>query len=344
MSSAKKLQLSSESQALTSVLRKQALGEHITESEAYLAAILSANSGHVSDLEVGLDRSSQNLLQLRRSLKEGDAQSVQALFKELEAQDLDSIQRGDLHFINGVWQHGQGNLAGARSEMHRAVKIFEDASWSHRSLRALINSEICTQQVQSYQAGKLHALVQQARRSEHWDLVGNVLKSHAVELCARGELQEADSVLKQAIEAYGLDGCAEDLSLSWALTSLIAALKQDFDRAKEAAAHVVVLGGKVEPYMRAVSAVFAGNEPSFPEGHVLANAEWRRWMSKTQSVPGRIAQLISEKPRGRDELIGLVWEGEEWSPALVARLHSAVNYARKKLQLPIVYDGKNYSL
>lgn len=94
----------------------------------------------------------------------------------------------------------------ASKAYREAASIFSSHGEIHRSLRALINSEICTLDFDSFLKGVLFGLEQEVRRQNHSDLVGNIQKARCVELIERGKSKDALTEARLAVQSYSLDG------------------------------------------------------------------------------------------------------------------------------------------
>jgi len=312
--------------------------------EIYKNTILSANSGLVSSSESDLAPAEKMLLEVRRLLSQAKFESVDRLFLQLEQKKLSSLLKGDFVFLQGIKAHRLGQLDIAQKSFYESSLKFREIGEMHRSLRAKINSEICSRDHQSYLCGSLFLLEKEARRESFFDLVGNILKARAIELCVQGFFAEAQVAAKDAVRAYAREACAEDESVAMALLATLDWVQGDKVSANDNRLRVRVLSPKVKIFLEVFESLVSGRNPSLPDSHPLAKTEWPIAQQKESSVSGKILQQLKKQPTSRDQLIQLVWPEDTWTPSHTGRLYSAITHMRKSLKVAIAFDGEKYYL
>lgn len=314
----------------------------LTPYELYRAHVPLANNGTKRESEESLLPEHRALLEARRLIHAREHSSAHQLLSGLEVKE--SLLAGDRSSLLGAIAHREGNVELAARHYAEAGQHFEQGGDAHRMLRARINSRICENDLQSYLAGPLFALEQEARRREFRDLAAIVQKARAGELLSRGRFAEAFREAQVAIESFCVDGCSEDLEVARLLAALAAVATGDLAAGKQYFESVHLSGGKLVVYQDAYRALLAGKLPSVPPGHPLEGTPWPSFAVKSESIPGKVLRRLQQGPATRTELIEAVWGKDATHPSYQNRLFNVLNKLKKTFHQTIIFDGSAYRL
>jgi tetratricopeptide (TPR) repeat protein len=315
----------------------------------YKACSAFASNGQSHEAEALLETPYRRLLEARRKMKSGqweDAHSI--LVSDLGLNDAHENYfelQGDRHYILGNLAHRQNQPGAAEAQFKTAAQFYKQGRDQHRLLRCLINEKICRSSLTSHVSGELFFLKQKAFNEEFWDLVGNIEKAAVPRWLAVGSFAEALQASQRALEAYRRDGCPEDRAVAQALNAICLCLTGDKPEAARIENTIAIRDGKVATYLNIIRSLLNGQIPLVDPDHSLADAMWETELGpKRNSIPGRILECLSQQAMERDELIRVIWGETATDPSYCSRLYTAIRDLRRKYQISVEFDGRQYRL
>ena len=314
----------------------------VGEFDVYKACISQANLGATIPEENTLPETEKALLEARRLLSRAKLSEVSSLLQTLKPEH--SLLRGDREFLMGQFYHRSGNQEKASEFMIAAALCYSLAGESYRELRARTNAAICVSTLESCLFGDLMSYEQEARREGYLDLAANIVRTRAMKLLIEGQLHEAHLQAMDAADLYQLEGYPDDRSIAILVGAIALQMNGETQRAQQIRTMCFVTVEKVKPYIMVFESLVQGKTPKLYPGHPLSEVKWKKAALKSDSIPGKILQVLKEKPSSRDELIANVWGENATDVSYCSRLYTAINYIKKSKGITIAFDGEKYKI
>jgi len=314
----------------------------VGEFDVYKACISQANLGASLPEEKNLPETETALLEVRRCLARSEFKEGESILRNLTSNH--ALLLGDKEFLLGQCLHRQGQQEKAADQMMAAALYYRKAGEDYRELRARTNAAICISTLESALYGDLQSLEQETRREGYLDLTANIVRNRAMELLAAGQLNEAHIQAMEAADLYQLEGYPDDRSVALITGAIALQMNGDSQRAQQVRSMCFVTVGKVKLYISVFEALVQGKTPKLHEGHPLHKVKWKKAALKSDSIPGKILQVLKDKPSSRDELIANVWGENATDVSYCSRLYTAINYIKKSKGITIAFDGEKYKI
>lgn len=308
--------------------------------QSYYAAVALANCGGKLNDEATLPDTWQTLIEVRRSIFRHEFRQAELQLSKLTPSD--SWEMAEKDFLVAQCRHRLGDHEEARHYWLNAARNYELADEHYRSLRARMNAAIVVADLSSCLFGEVFALEQIARHAGHHDLVANAKRTTALEQLTGNQFVDAHLNAKEACEAYLLAGYRDDHSVACLIGAIALWLQGEKDKASALSLSASIKDGKTIVYWEVFQSLVSDRTPKPPKGHPLASVKWARTAAKSSSVPVKIQQCLQVGPQTRDELIFKIWGDNALDKSYCDRLYTAMNYLRRKLNVPVQFDGERY--
>lgn len=328
----------SEQRNLIELKKKGPMGDF----DVYKACISQANLGATLQEENVLGETEKALLEARRLLSRAKLSEVKNLLETLQPNH--PLLKGDREFLMGQYFHRSGNQQKASEFMMASALCYSLAGESYRELRACTNAAICVSTLESCLYGDLMSYEQEARREGYLDLAANIVRTRAMKLLIAGQLIEAHLQAMDAADLYQLEGYPDDRSIALLVGAIALQMNGEPQRAQQIRSMCFVIVEKVKPYIMVYESLVQGKTPKLYPGHPLSEVKWKKSALKSDSIPGKIIQILKEKPSSRDELIANVWGESATDISYCSRLYTAINYIKKSKGITIAFDGEKYKI
>lgn len=308
--------------------------------DVYKACVSQANLGLTLPEESQLSTGERSLLQARKLLSRGSLDEARKLLISISTDE--PLLHGDKNFLMGQCYHRMGEQQRCFEFMNIAAQSYQDAHETYRELRARINGAISVSTLETCLFGDLQAFEQEARREGYLDLVANILRTRSMNLLTAGQLNEAYFQAMEAAELYQLEGYPDDRTIALLVGAIALHMNGDVLAAQKIRGMCLVVVEKVRPYLMIYESLVQGKIPKLHPGHPLYEVKWKKFALKSDSIPGKILQILKEGPCSRDELIVSVWGEDATDPSYNSRLYTAINYIKKSKGIFIAFDGEKY--
>lgn len=312
--------------------------------QIYHACVAVACNGLSRAEEQQLPSYAKDLLEVRRFLNSSSLQEADSILHALRYQEIPLIFTADRVFLEGQVLHRRGFQSEALIKLNEAADIYHQAGDYFRELRSRSNAYIANCDLRMCLFGELVALEQKARRLGYLEIAANICRARAEQLMQVGRFDEAVLAAEEAVSLYQSDGYPDDQAVAVYLAALSLMMLGKTEQAHQMQFRARVSDGKVSLFSQAYSSLRLGKMPDFPYGHPMKNVPWKVATVKSNSIPGKIIDALTEGPKSRDELVEAVWGQNAIDPSYNNRLYVALSSLKKTKKIQIEFDGEKYLL